>query len=111
MFEQRFPDVNVIDLSQAWADILRRAKLHVHHHVSREALSVREHMSIVLRRLQGRRFVEFADLFDAQVMTLGTAAVVVHFLALLELAREHLIEITQAAPFAPIYLRLAYTPN
>lgn len=111
VFEQRFPDVNVIDLSQAWADILRRAKLHVHHHVSREALSVREHMSIVLRRLQGRRFIEFADLFDAQVMSQGTAAVVVHFLALLELAREHLIEITQAAPFAPIYLRLAYTPN
>jgi segregation and condensation protein A len=29
---------------------------------------------------------------------------------MLELAREHLIEITQAEAFAPIYVRLAYQP-
>jgi chromatin segregation and condensation protein Rec8/ScpA/Scc1 (kleisin family) len=32
---------------------------------------------------------------------------VVHFLALLELAREHLLEMTQVEAFAPIYLRLS----
>ncbi len=104
--QPRFPDVNLEDLQQAWADILRRARLIQHHHIAREALSVREHMSIVLRHLQGRRFVEFENLFDASK---GSQIMVVTFLALLELAKETLIEITQAESFAPIYVRLAYT--
>jgi segregation and condensation protein A len=106
--ERRFPDVNVIDLRDAWVDVLKRAKLHAHHRIAREELSVREHMSFILRRLQNTRFVEFADLFDP---SRGAAVAIVHFLALLELAREALIEITQATPFAPIYVRLAYTPT
>lgn len=69
---------------------------------------MREHMSIVLRRLQGRKFVEFEDLFDAGK---GTQVLVVTFIAMLELAKETLIEITQAEAFAPIYVRLAYTPS
>jgi segregation and condensation protein A len=105
--EKRFPDVNVVDLREAWADILTRARLHAHHHISREELSVREHMSLILKRLQGSRFVEFNDLFD---QARGIPVAVIHFLALLELARESLIDITQAAPYAPIYVRLAYTP-
>ena len=105
--QPRFPDVSVVDLQQAWADILKRARLVQHHHISREQLSVREHMSIVLRHLQGRRFVEFERLFDPSK---GSPVMVVTFLALLELAKEILIEITQAESFAPIYVRLAYTP-
>jgi segregation and condensation protein A len=103
----RFPDVNVVDLQEAWRDILKRAKLVQHHKISREELSVREHMSIVLKRLQGRKFVEFEELFDPSQ---GTQVLVVTFIALLELGKETLIEITQAEAFAPIYVRLAYTP-
>jgi len=103
----RFPDVEVVDLRAAWADILRRAKLVQHHKISREELSVREHMSIVLRTLQGRKFVEFEHLFD---VSRGMPVLVVTFIALLELAKETLIEITQAEAFAPIYVRLAFTP-
>jgi segregation and condensation protein A len=103
----RFPDVAIDELREAWADILKRAKLHQHHKISREQLSVREHMSIVLRALQGRRFVEFEDLFEVRR---GPQVVVVTFIAMLELSREHLIEITQAEAFAPIYVRLAYQP-
>ena len=104
--QPRFPDVHLADLQQAWADILKRARLVQHHHISRAELSVREHMSIVLRRLQGRKFVEFENLFDPSK---GSQVLVVTFLALLELAKETLIEITQAESFAPIYVRLAYT--
>ena len=104
--QPRFPDVNVVDLQDAWRDILKRAKLVQHHKISREELSVREHMSIVLRHLQGRRFVGFEDLFDDSS---GTPVLVVTFIALLELAKETLIEITQAEAFAPIYVRLAYS--
>jgi segregation and condensation protein A len=103
----RFPDVNTDDLREAWLDILKRAKLNQHHRISREQLSVREHMSMVLRTLQGQRFVTFEELFDT---ARGPQVVVVTFIALLELSREHLIDITQAEAFAPIYVRLAYQP-
>ena len=104
----RFPDVHVDDLRQAWREILQRARLNAHHTISREQLSVREHMSIVLRKLQGRRFVEFQDLFDP---SRGMPVLVVTFIAMLELARESLLEVTQAEAFAPIYVRLAYQPH
>ena len=105
---QRFPDVAVADLREAWADICKRAKLVQHHTITREELSVREHMGMVLKKLQGRRFVGFEDLFDPES---GAPVLVVTFIALLELGKETLIEITQAEAFAPIYVRLAYSPN
>jgi len=89
----RHPDVSLVDLREAWADILKRARLHTHHTITREELSVREYMGNVLRLLQGKRFVEFEDLFD---VTRGPQVLVVTFIAMLELARERLIEITQA---------------
>ncbi|CAD5373787.1 Segregation and condensation protein A [Rubrivivax sp. A210] len=106
--QTHWPEVNSEDLRQAWREILQRAKLNQHHMISREQLSVREHMSIVLRRLQGRRFVEFHELFDVER---GAPVLVVTFIAMLELAREQLLEVTQAEAFAPIYVRLAYSPS
>ena len=105
--QPRFPDVNVVDLQEAWRDIVKRAKLVQHHKITREELSVREHMSIVLRKLQGRQFIEFENLFDVDR---GVPVLIVTFIAMLELAREHLLEVTQAEAFAPIYVRLAYAP-
>jgi segregation and condensation protein A len=105
--QPRFPDVEVADLREAWLDILKRAKLNQHHKISREQLSVREHMSIVLRTLQGRKFVEFEHLFDP---ARGMQVLIVTFIAMLELAKETLIDVTQAEAYAPIYVRLAYQP-
>ena len=108
--ERMLPDVSADDLRQAWADILKRAKLNAHHRITREQLSVRDHMSQILRRLADVRFMEFTELFMERVDEGDAAAiVVVHFLAMLELARESLLEITQAEPYAPIYVRLSYT--
>jgi len=101
----RLPDVSLPDLREAWADLLKRARLTQHHRITREELSVREHMSFVLRTLQGQRFVEFERLFEP---ARGPQVLVVTFIAMLELARERLIEVTQAEAFAPIYVRLAY---
>jgi len=106
--EPRLPDVNLIDLRSAWADVLRRARLIEHHRIGREELSVREFMTQILRGLQHRQFAEFQDMFDPQR---GVPVVVVTFIAMLELAKESLIEITQAEAFAPIYVRLAYQPS
>jgi segregation and condensation protein A len=105
--QPRFPHVCAGELQAAWANILSRAKLVQHHKISRAELSVREHMSLLLKTLRGRRFVEFEALFDP---SLGTPVLVVTFIAMLELAKETLIEITQAEAFAPIYVRLTYTP-
>ena len=104
----RWPEVSINELQAIWSDILKRAKLTAHHTITREELSVREHMTGILRRLQSTKFVEFTELFDPYR---GVPVVVVNFIALLELAKETLIEITQAESFAPIYVRLAYSPT
>ena len=101
---QRLPNVNTGDLAEAWRTLLHRARLSKHHRVSREELSVRAHMSSILRGLRERRVAEVGELFDPQR---GVAVLVVTFLALLELARELLVEITQSAGFGPIYVKLA----
>ena len=101
--DARLPEINVDDLRRAWDQLMSRARLVQQHKITREALSVREHMSQVLKRLQGRRFAAFEDLFDAER---GAPVLIVTFVALLELAKETLVEITQAEAFAPIYVRL-----
>jgi segregation and condensation protein A len=107
-----WPEVNLEDLQMAWRDVLHRAKLNQHHTITREQLSVRDFMTRILRRLQNTRFVEFSELFEDAIKTgNGIPVIVVNFIAMLELSREALIEITQAEPYAPIYVRLAYTPS
>ncbi len=98
-----WPAVSADELKHAFAEIVRRAKLLAKHTVGKQELSVREHMTVILRQLQNARFVEFYDLFDESA---SVAVVVVHFLALLELAKEGLIDVTQAEAGAPIYIRL-----
>jgi len=99
---QRLPDVDPEDLRNAWLSIVARAKAQRHHKVTREQLSVRERMSSILRSLHNRGFLEFTQLFDPRR---GVADLVVTFLAILELARESLIQVTQHGSFAPIYVR------
>jgi len=99
----RVPTVLQVDLTDAWRAILARAQSNRKHRVTREELSVRAHMSRILRELAGKGFVPFEDLFDIEG---GVAVVVVSFLAMLELARESLIELTQSAAFDPIYVKL-----
>ncbi len=101
---ERLPDVRAQDLAEAWRGLLHRARMSKHHRISREELSVREHMSEILRMLKERRVAEFSELFDPGR---GVPVLVVTFLALLELARELLVEITQSECFAPIYVKLA----
>lgn len=100
---ERLPEVHVADLSEAWRSILARARMTRHHRITREQLSVRAHMSRILRALAPGAFVEFSELFEPDR---GVPLLVVSFLACLELARESLIEITQQSPFDPIYVKL-----
>ena len=107
--EKRFPQVNVIDLRDAWARRRRARPTHCPaSYQPRRALGAGAHEFDLESAAGQAKFIEFGDLFDP---ARGAAVAIVHFLALLELAREALIDITQAAPFAPIYIRLAYTPS
>jgi segregation and condensation protein A len=100
---QRLPQVNAADLESAWRVLLRQARVRTHHKVRQDQLSVREHMTLIMRRLAPGAFVEFAQLFD---VTRGVPVLVVNFLAVLELTRETLIEVAQSEPYAPIYVKL-----
>lgn len=97
------PEVDVDALVEAWKNVVKRAKLNSNHQLGRAELSVREHMSLVLRRLKAGGMCEFSELFDFE--TGGLPKLVVNFLAILELAKEGLIKITQQAAFSTIYLQ------
>jgi segregation and condensation protein A len=99
----RLPEVSPAELKIAWLALFNRAAVNQHHTVTREQLSVRAHMSAVLRRLQEAKFIEFAELFQPEE---GVAVLVVTFLAVLELAREGLIEVSQQEPYSTIYVKL-----
>ena len=101
---ERLPEVSLHDLQLAWLKMMKTARLSRHHTVQREELSVREHMSTILRSLGGGAYVVFDALFDR---ALGPAGLVVCFLAVLELVKEKLVVITQNEAFAPIYVRLS----
>ena len=108
-FEQRErkvrpPTVSLDAMLTAFKDVLRRSVMFSDHRIQREPLSVRERMSIVLERLKSDQFTGFVELFTPQE---GKAGVVVTLLAILELLRQHLIELVQNDERAPIYLKLA----
>jgi segregation and condensation protein A len=99
---KRLPEVNVDELRNAWITLVVRAQTRRHHRVTRAELSVRSHMSRIMRDLRGREFIEFNELFGSAA---GVSEVVVTFLALLELVKESLVEITQSQSIGIIYVK------
>jgi segregation and condensation protein A len=102
------PPVELRELLLALKDVMKRAELYGHHAIEREALNVRSRMSDVLNALGDGEFHRFENLFDASE---GTRGVVVTFLAMLELAKEQLIEIVQEESLAPIYVKSLATAD
>jgi segregation and condensation protein A len=100
------PQITLQEMLVAFHEVAQRAEMFAHHHVQREPLSVRERMSNILAALEPGNFVEFSQLFTAAE---GRAGVTVAFVAVLELLREELIELTQTAPYAPLHVRIAPT--
>ena len=102
--EVQAAQVSMEDLMAAWQNVLKRASHFAHHKVGKSELSVREHMSQILRKLKEQNMMEFSALFEIE--TDGIPKLVVCFLAILVLAREGLVKITQQAAFTPIYLKI-----
>jgi segregation and condensation protein A len=97
------PQVSLQEMLLAFQDVLSRSDMFAHHHVQREPLSVRQRMTEVLSALSGSAFVDFSRLFSAEE---GRRGVTVTFVAVLELMREGLIEISQSEPYGPLHVRL-----
>jgi len=98
------PEVALQEMLIAFKDVVQRATMFAHLHVRRETLSVRQRMSDVLAQLEGAGLVEFVRLFRPEE---GRMGVTVTFASLLELLREGLIDIVQAEPYQPLYVRRA----
>lgn len=96
-----YPDIEKSDLQEAWSAIQERMKLVTHHKVSREELSVREHMSEILKRLSACERLYFSELWEAGA---SKYQITVWFLALLELGKEGLVKLTQANAFGEIFI-------
>ncbi|MDK4689533.1 segregation and condensation protein A [Kingella negevensis] len=90
--EERLPEVQIADLTQAWLAILSRSKHTRSHSVVQEAVSVRERMTAILRHLNDKGTTMFTALFDPEK---GAADVVVNFIALLELVKEGMVRVVQ----------------
>lgn len=100
------PDVVLPELLNALRDILHRAQLFEHHHIQKEPLSIRERMSRILSIVKADEYADFCALFTFEE---GRSGVVVTFIAVLELLRHATIEIIQAEPFSPIYVKAVAT--
>jgi segregation and condensation protein A len=98
------PHVEIHDLLMAFAGVMKRAEETRSFSINREVLSVRERMSLVLQRVNNTEFTVFDDLFDVSE---GRMGMVVTFMAILELLKEHLLLIVQNEQFAPIHVKAA----
>ena len=105
IFQDQFPDVEVADLFDAWRNVLKRVNQLAHHKIDRSELSVREHMSEILRKFDDHEKIDFDDLFLKDRKPLQK--MVVCFLAVLELAKESLVKIHQQSSCSKIYLMRA----
>ena len=98
------PEVNMNDLDSAWVNVIKRAKQFEQHTISKSELSVREHMTSILRALKENNLIEFSSLFNEEKDPIPK--LVVCFLAILELSKERLIKINQQEPCSPLYIQL-----
>ena len=96
------PEVSLYELLEAFKGVLQRSEQNRRLQMTRELLSVRERMTLILERVRADRYIAFEDLFDTGE---GRMGVVVTFVALLELIKDRLVELVQNQPFAPIHVK------
>ncbi len=82
--------VTMIEITSAFARVVKNLAAGAHHHIQRESLSTRQRMSEIMTQLNGVDSLPFFVLFDAAQ---GKAGAIVSLLAVLQLCKEHLIGI------------------
>lgn len=103
--DQPDPEIDLKELLLALKEVMKQADMFSHHQIEMETLSVRARMADVLGKLKaGGQFVEFTELFEYSE---GRMGIVVSFLAVLELLKGQLIDLTQSESFGTIYVSVA----
>jgi segregation and condensation protein A len=90
------------DLLVAFRSVLERTAHNRNYGIGHEKLTVREKMTQILDRIQNDRLLRFDELFDPDEGRLG---LVVSFMAILELCRDHMLVVVQNEAFSPIHLK------
>jgi segregation and condensation protein A len=99
---RQVPLLALEELVKAFQTVLARAALKKHHAITEEPLSIKDRMSQILQKMTIQTTIKFTELFKCEE---GRMGVVVTFMALLELWRQSLIELSQAKPFEEIEVR------
>jgi segregation and condensation protein A len=87
------PQVKPEDLQKAWHTLLIRSlTAQTEHHIKKQELSIREHMTNILRMLRESGCRNFYSLFD---VSYGISYLVVNFIAILELGKEGMVVINK----------------
>jgi segregation and condensation protein A len=97
-----YPKVDLSSITGAMAELLRHQSHLLHHRILGESLSVRERMTEVLARLQYKETLSFTQLI---LRAEGRMGLIVTFLAILQLARQSLLFITQMTAYAAVYIQ------
>lgn len=96
------PVVSLMSLVTIMQELIAAQDHHIHHQVNRELLSVRAKMADVLLRLEQESYLSLSQLLVAHEKRAGLA---VTLLAILELARQSLLVVTQVVIYGPVYVR------
>jgi segregation and condensation protein A len=96
---EELPDANLFDLITAFKEVLEARREEVYHEIEPFEVSVEDRMEFVMATLSREEFASFTELF-ADIPKRIVA--VVTFIALLELARNRRITISQSRLFADV---------
>lgn len=97
------PKVELSDLIQAMQNVYQRLAIIEQHHITMEPISVANRMQEILALLKTQKFINVYDIFNPEE---GKIGFIINVLAMLELAKETLIEISQTHAFAPVYISI-----
>lgn len=101
--KRSYPELSLTKVFVAFQDVLKRTEQLSHYKITKELLSVRERMSVILEKLShSDDGLAFSTLFT---YTEGKMGVVVCFLSILELSRAGLLEIIQSTPLVELQVK------
>ncbi len=95
------PPVSLENLLLEMARVIHRSRWRVEHRIVRDSLSVRECMVSILELLTPGGYRRFEEFYSNDVRP---TRIVLSFVAMLELARQSLVELVQPTLFGPLYI-------
>jgi len=97
--DSQYLEVDIYQLMAALREVIKHLPADAVHQIKMQRVSIRERMAQLLDVLRSRSSMLFTELFAGDV---DRPAVIVTFLALLELTRQKMLRVTQIDRFGPI---------